>query len=281
MTTEHRMQDTGKFRTNTNDQYYTASTVAVECVKKIQQAVDNSHSYLWIEPSAGNGVFLTAAGAVRKVGIDIDPKRDDIVRGNFLNWEPTASPSLVFGNPPFGRQGSTAKAFIQHSASFASVIAFILPRSFVKPSMSRAFPSLYHCVLSEELPANSFVVNEKEYDVPCVFQIWVKRTEPRQLEEKVEESGFSYVKSDKPFDIAFRRVGGLAGRCYPSARGPFSPQSHYFLKLDEEYQPYCAEIIAKMNTHVFPSNTVGPRSLSKGEANVVVNQILLTIANTQ
>ena len=285
MTTEHRTmatQDTGKFRTNTRDQYYTVAAVAVNCVKKIHQVVANSHDYLWVEPSAGNGIFLTAAGTVQKVGIDIDPKRDDILRGNFLEWEPTTeTPCIVFGNPPFGRQGSAAKAFIQHATHFASVVAFILPRSFVKPSMSRAFPPLFHCILSEDLPANSFVVNDEAYDVPCVFQIWVKKTEVRPLDEKVREAGFSYVKSDKPSDIVFRRVGGLAGRCYPSKGGTFSPQSHYFWKLDTEYEPYYAEIITKMNSHVFPSNTVGPRSLSKGEANVVMNEVLLTIAGAR
>ena len=32
--------------------------------------------------------------------------------------------------------------------------------------------------------------------------------------------------------------------------------------------------IEKINKHTFPSNTVGPRSLSKGEANEVLNQVL-------
>ena len=36
-------------------------------------------------------------------------------------------------------------------------------------------------------------------------------------------------------------------------------------------------IIDKINAHIFPSNTVGPRSLSKSEANIVINQILLEL----
>jgi hypothetical protein len=35
-----------------------------------------------------------------------------------------------------------------------------------------------------------------------------------------------------------------------------------------------ADIIEKINKHTFPSNTVGPRSLSKSEVNVVLNQII-------
>jgi hypothetical protein len=76
--------------------------------------------------------------------------------------------------------------------------------------------------------------------------------------------------------MAFRRVGGTAGTCY-LAPGAFSVQSHYFMKFDDRYVPHLQKIKDSINNHVFPSNTVGPRSLSKGEANEVINLILLRI----
>ena len=272
-------QDTGKFRKNTKDQYYTKSSVAKKCVDKIHASILQSEGYQWIEPSAGNGAFLKILpNTFDKIGIDLEPKSSDIQQGNFLDWAPISQKKRIFfGNPPFGRQGSLAKSFIKHAAEYADVIAFILPRSFVKPSMSRAFPLKFHCIHNEELEKNAFEVNTVQYDVPCVFQIWEKKNTDRIVAAPVKEDGFIYVKHGQPFNIAFKRVGGLAGKCYPSiptATADYNPQFHYFLKLEDKYIPYIKNIIDKVNLHTFPSNTVGPRSLSKSEANEVLNQAL-------
>jgi hypothetical protein len=273
-------QDTGKFRTNTHDQYYTRASVANYCVNLILTKLPEVATYQWIEPSAGNGAFMNCVpNGVDVIGIDIDPKGVSVIqKGDFLTWTPvTQKQRLFFGNPPFGRQSSLAKAFIKHAAAFADVIAFILPRSFVKPSMNRAFPLRFHCIHSEELAKDSFVVNDVAYDVPCVFQIWEKKSEDRAVATKVEEEGFTYVKHGQPFHIACKRVGGLAGKCSLATANPsdFNPQFHYFLRLEEMFIPCCGTIIEKMNTHIFPSNTVGPRSLSKSEINEVLNTILM------
>jgi len=280
-------QDTGKFRKNTKDQYYTKPSVAQQCIQKIYEYVDQSETYQWIEPSAGNGVFLhVLPAAIDKIGIDIEPKSPDILQADFLTWTPIRNPDsqitksrIIFGNPPFGRQSSLAKSFIKHAAKYADVIGFILPRSFVKPSMSRVFPLQFHCLYSEELEKKAFEVNGVEYDVPCIFQIWQKKDTDRVIADPVKEVGFQYVKHDQPFDIAFKRVGGLAGKCYPNSHtavADYNPNYHYFLKLDAAYVPYIKNIIDAINLHVFPSNTVGPRSLSKSEANEVLNGVLVT-----
>jgi hypothetical protein len=144
--------------------------------------------------------------------------------------------------------------------------------------MSRAFPLPFHCIFSEEISKNAFEVNGQSYDVPCIFQIWEKRNENRKEVSAVKEEGFQYVKSTETYHIAFKRVGGLAGQC-SAPPGTFNPQYHYFLKLDEANIPYCKKIIEQVNQHVFPSNTVGPRSLSKSEANEVLNVILQEISS--
>ena len=171
-------QDTGKFRKNTKDQYYTRKSVADRCIAALLARVPDPISYQWIEPSAGTGVFLKGLPVdFDKVGIDLEPAGPHILEGDFLEWAPTSSKKrIVFGNPPFGRQGCLAKAFIKHAATVADVIAFILPRSFVKPSMSRAFPLAFHCDWSEDVAKDAFEVNGTAYDVPCVFQIWTKRS---------------------------------------------------------------------------------------------------------
>jgi hypothetical protein len=276
---EKSVQDTGKFRKNTKDQYYTKASVAKHCVEQILCHVPTARTARWIEPSAGNGVFLKQVPAtVQACGFDIDPKGAGIQKADFLTWEPQKQdePIICFGNPPFGRQSSQAKAFLKHAATFAHVIAFILPRSFVKPSMSRAIPLRFHCVFTEALERNAFEVNGKEYDVPCVFQIWVKEEEDRVVAEPVKEEGFRYKKAGEPFTIAFKRVGGRAGQCALSTQGspPFNPQFHYFLELDPLLLPHAKKIVDTVNQHTFPTNTVGPRSLSKSEANEVLNGVL-------
>jgi len=269
-------QDTGKFRTNTKDQYYTKASIAKECVESILSLLPESTQYEWIEPSAGNGSFLKALPAhIQRIGIDLDPKMDGIVKGDFLKWEPSSQVKRIFfGNPPFGKQGSLAKSFIQRAAQYGDIIAFILPKSFLKPSMTRAFPSKFHCILQKELPKDSFEVNKVAYDVPCVFQIWQKKDLDRPKDISVKEVGFQYVKASDNYHIAFRRVGGKAGTCFLKGSDNFSVQSHYFLKLDDPYAAKAQTIIDAVNQHVFPSNTVGPRSLSKGEANEVLNEIV-------
>lgn len=286
-------QDTGKYRINTNDQFYTSEPVAKQCVQQILEATGQNHDdYLWIEPSAGTGAFLRQLPpSITKIGLDIDPKCDDIIKQDYLTWQaPTMLTKkkgiIVFGNPPFGRQSSLAKAFIAKSCLFANIIAFILPKSFTKPSMYNAFHPCFHLVFSEELEKNAFIINGgAKYNVPCVFQIWEKKAAERPKDEKVAPIGFEYIAAAGAATtsptFALRRVGGLAGKCYP-ADGSRSIQSHYFIRLNESTVPaaYHADIIEKMNNHTFPSNTVGPRSLSKSEVNVVLNHIIAEATST-
>lgn len=270
-------QDTGKFRTNTKDQYYTNSSVAKDCIDCIISKCPDASQYQWVEPSAGNGSFLKALpNGIRSIGIDLDPKMDGVLKGDFLTWEPVSDAKRIFfGNPPFGKQGSLAKSFIQHAAQYADIIAFILPRSFVKPSMSRAFPSKFHCILEKELAKDSFEVNQVAYDVPCIFQIWQKKSGDRQLPVSVKEIGFHYTKASEDFHLVIRRVGARAGTCHLKSDKQFNSQTHYFLKLDN--QDKSQMLMDAINKHVFPSNTVGPRSLSKSEVNEVINRLLLSV----
>lgn len=270
-------QDTGKFRINMKDQFYTDIRVAKSCITTIINMLPYTENYIWVEPSAGNGAFLhNVPPSYEKIGLDVEPKASDILEEDYLLWmPPTEKDIIIFGNPPFGRQSSFAKSFISKSCKFAKVIAFILPKSFTKPSMFNAFDLKFHLVYSNELQRDSFILNGSKYDVPCVFQIWEKRNTNRVVEEKIKPQGFTYVKSTEEYDIAFRRVGGLAGKCYKNDGKTYSIQSHYFIKFDTLAINQVNRIITKINSHIFPSNTVGPRSLSKQEASIVINDIII------
>jgi hypothetical protein len=140
-------QDTGKFRTNSRDQFYTNENVARSCIQCIIEILPFTKEYFWVEPSAGSGAFLhNVPSSIEKIGLDLEPMVNDILRQDYITWNPppTNRKIIVFGNPPFGRQSSLAKAFIAKSCKFAEVVAFILPKSFTKPSMTNAFDLKFH-----------------------------------------------------------------------------------------------------------------------------------------
>lgn len=255
-------QDTGLWR-DPKDQFYTRPEVARLCVDLLRLHVLEEAQ--WIEPSAGDGAFLSLVDTA--VGYDIEPRHPRIQRADFLTVD-LPQDCVVFGNPPFGRQATLAKQFIQHAATKAKWIAFILPRSFTKPSMQKAMPASFHLVASMTLPDNAFRLNDRPYDVPCVFQVWQRRDVPRDAPLVEAPAGFSYVKKAEGYTLAFRRVGGNAGRCCLPAES-LSEQSHYFIQLDDP--AHADAIIQASLVYPFPTNTTGPRSLSKSEANRFLN----------
>jgi hypothetical protein len=272
------MQDTGKYRLKTIDKFYTRPAEALHCISLIKSTIPFTDDLQWIEPAAGSGAFLQGVDDV--IALDLEPASDRVTSADFLTWTPPASSErlLFYGNPPFGRQGSLAKAFIQRACSFegTEAVAFILPRSFQKPSMSRAFPLRFHCLVSEELDPCSFEVNGSPYAVPCVFQIWIRRAVDRALAVVEEPVGFSYVKQEATHHLVIRRVGVNAGTS--SVKGqPKSVQSHYFVCLEPEFEVHGSAVAVALTAYPFPSNTTGPRSLSKGEVTAVLNCLLLAL----
>ena len=270
-TTDSMSQDTGLSR-DCKDKFYTRNDVASRCVELLRKHIPTG--LVWIEPSAGEGVFLRLIP--HAIGYDIEPNHSSIHKADFLTLD-IPEGCVVYGNPPFGRQSSLAKRFIRHAAEKADWIGFILPRSFLKPSMQSAFPLQFHLVESIELPENSFLVNNLPYDVPCVFQLWKRESNNRTLEETATPNGFTYVKKTDGYSLAFRRVGINAGRCcLPSST--LSSQSHYFVRLEDERKT--SYVLESSQSHVFPTNTTGPRSLSKHEATSFLNTAIANASTT-
>ena len=98
-------QDTGKYRKNTKDQFYTSPDVAKKCIQILISVLHDAalhspapvlplSSYLWVEPSAGNGAFLNnIPETYDKIGIDIEPAPGadaNILKQDFLTWVPPA-----------------------------------------------------------------------------------------------------------------------------------------------------------------------------------------------
>jgi hypothetical protein len=258
------LQETGLNR-NTVDKYYTKNKVVQLCIELIKKYIIILPNDIIIEPSAGNGSFIPSIKTLSNncQFYDINPADEEIVKMDFLEFECNNNNIHIIGNPPFGRQASLAIKFIKKCCTFAKTISFILPKSFKKDSMKKYFSLKYHLIYQIDLPISSFLVNNIEYDVPCVFQIWELKDVDRIVEDKIEPKNFIFVnKYDNIADISFRRIGVYAGKVMIDIDK--SIQSHYFIKFTNNKT--ISENVEKLKSIKFDfNNTVGPKSISKQE----------------
>jgi hypothetical protein len=157
-----------------NDKFYTKNSTAKICI----DIIDFSIYDFVIEPSAGNGSFLSQIPHANKIGIDINPECDDILKMSWFDYAipDTYSKVLIIGNPPFGIRNNLSKKFIKHSVSFSNVytIAFVLPNVYNKHTMQRVIPKEYRIKTALLLPENSFEIESETYHVPCTFYVFEK-----------------------------------------------------------------------------------------------------------
>jgi len=258
------------FKRNTIDKYYTKEGVAHLCLDYFKKYIKIGKNDLVIEPSAGNGSFISAIKALTShyVFYDIEPENSEIIsqdylNGNYNDFKSKFNNIHIIGNPPFGRQSSLAIKFIKKSCEFCDSISFILPKSFKKESLKKVFPLNFHLLFEYDLPDKSFMVNGLEYNVDSVFQIWEKKPENRAVIEKLDPLHFIFVEKNNNPDISFRRVGVYAGKVDKNIIDK-SIQSHYFIKFTNGKTP--DENIDLLKSIKFThNNTVGPRSISKQE----------------
>jgi hypothetical protein len=274
---------------NTIDKYYTKDSVVEMCLHFIRQNIDIQPDDLIVEPSAGNGAFINGIKLLSSNYrfYDLEPEgkgepteiiKQDYLLLNYAELKRQFAKIHVIGNPPFGRQSSLAIRFIRKSCEFANSISFILPKSFKKDSLKKTFPHNFHLIFEIDLPYKSFLVDGVEYDVPCVFQIWEKKTESRVVSEKLEPTHFIFVKKTQEPDISVRRIGVNAGAV--STRGTFgtafdekSIESHYFIKFTNDKSIEDNVTLLSTIKYIF-DNTVGPKSISKQELIKEFNKVL-------
>lgn len=273
-------QDTGLKR-KVIDKFYTSLNVVEDCMKLVEEKIEIGPNDLCIEPCAGSGAFNERIKSLFEnyLFYDIEPEHNEIIKIDFfdLNLEEIVGQGFekihAIGNPPFGRQSSLAIKFIKKCSKYCDSISFILPKSFKKESMRRYFPLNFHLISETDLPEYSFEINGEEYDVPCIFQIWLKKSNMRLKPIKlVPNNKYKFVKRDEEYDITFRRVGVYAGKIAHIV-GNEAKQSHYFIKFNVELTQ---ELFEELSNIEFASkdNTVGPKSISKQELIEEFNKIL-------
>lgn len=265
---------------NIIDKYYTKDIIVKLCIDLFKNNIDiDVNNDLIIEPSAGNGSFISDIKLLSKnyKFYDLEPDNTEIIKQDYLlfnydNIKNTYNKIHIIGNPPFGRQSSLVIKFIKKSCNFCDTISFILPKSFKKDSLKKRFPLNFHLISEIDLPKKSFLVDNIEYDVPCIFQIWEKKDFNRILNEKLEPINFSFVKKTDNPDISFRRVGINAGLIDININEK-NIQSHYFIKFTNGEN--ITDNINKLLSIKYDfNNTVGPKSISKQELISKFNPLL-------
>lgn len=253
------------------DRFYTPFSVAKECIDLINL---NKYDYI-IEPSAGTGAFSSQIPSC--LAYDISPQQELIKEQDFfqLDFTPFLNKKvLVIGNPPFGQQATLAIKFFNQAAKFADTIAFILPKSFKKDSIQNKLDLNFRLITQLPLDDCVFELPDKQsIAVPCVFQIWERTTCHREkIKKKTTTSLFIFTTKDLA-DFRIQRVGGNAGKASTNLNVAIS--SNYFVKNTSNFSN--EELIKIINESVFPSieDTVGPKSLPKGELIEVLEEQLL------
>jgi predicted RNA methylase len=264
---------------NTIDKYYTKDIVVELCLNLVKKYIEINTDDLIVEPSAGNGSFITGIKSLTSNFrfYDLEPDNTEIIKQNYLLYDygiikNAFSKIHIIGNPPFGRQSSFAIKFIKKSCEFCDSVSFILPKSFKKDSLKKTFPLNFHLIFEIDLPDKSFLVDGVEHNVPCIFQIWEKKNVNRIVNEKLEPNNFIFVEKTENPDISFRRVGVNAG-IIDKKIDEKSIQSHYFIKFTNKKSTTDNIQNLSIITYDF-NNTVGPKSISKQELIKEFNKVL-------
>ena len=188
------------------DQFYTKPEIANQCFSTISHLTPE----LWIEPSAGTGSFYTLLPEPR-FGIDLEPKCEGVVEGNWLEHTPVTNNCVVVGNQPFGYRAQGAIEFFNHAAKFSTHIAFIVPRSFRKAYIINQLNPYFHCTVETILDLGAFIGGADK--IRTVWQVWEKRTTRRpKIVLPKKSPHFEIVGQGLNFDvtkadIAIRRTG--------------------------------------------------------------------------
>jgi hypothetical protein len=251
----------------TNEEFYTNEDLAHKLCDQIRQMEWFLTIERIIEPSAGKGGFSKQFDECK--AYDLDPQGPGIEKADFLKIEIQPGPkTLIIGNPPFGRAGSQAIDFLQKCEGFAHYIAFILPASFQKPSMQQRVPEHLHLIYQENIPPKSFhLPNNQLRDVNCVFQIWEKREQKREiLPQKKESNYFTWTKKRHEADLAFRRCGATAGDIAVGEDIKEVAKYWNFIKLKPNVKLMnVIECFESIDWKTPASNTTKTRSLSRPE----------------
>ena len=258
------------------DKFYTILSYSKKFIDKTFELYDISQWDLIVDPSAGNGSFLNQIHSNHKIGIDISPEDDNIIKKDFFEYCPPINKKkiIVIGNPPFGKISSLAIKFFNHASQWADVIAFIIPRTFRKISVQNKLNNLFHLIYDEEI-ANKPCCFSPPMMVKCCFQIWEKKNIKRVLINlPIKHNDWIFLsfgpidEKGQPTpplnaDFAIRAYGGKIGDIKIDNLNILRPKSWHWIKVNIDKE----ELINRFNQLDYSNslNTARQNSMGKGE----------------
>ncbi len=203
----------GNRRVTGKEQFYTPVPVAGWVIDQVLELIPQSIEQTWLEPSAGSGSFIEALaqrGINDVVAMDIEPAHPQVLKQDFLTWQPTQSDMIAIGNPPFGRNNSLSIPFFNRCAEFCSTIAFIVPRSWRKWSVTNRLNLDFSCLADFDLAVNYVDVYGADVyaknNLRTCLQIWTKSESRREL-VSIPDHGFVEKVTPENADIALKVFG--------------------------------------------------------------------------
>tara|TARA_B100000959_G_C14915665_1_gene597201 strand:+ start:212 stop:961 length:750 start_codon:yes stop_codon:yes gene_type:complete len=210
-----------------------------------------------IEPSAGDGAFSDYLPDC--VAIDLDPKKDHIIKHDFLEWFPDMGhqKTLTIGNPPFGRNAKIARLFTRHASVFSDTIAFVLPAQCKRETWINHFPEYFHLRHSEDFFCH----------VKCVFQIWDRKDTKRpKIERRSSHSDFEIHHrhlsrtDDRP--KADFVIGQVTGKVLDTDK--VTKGSQYFI-VDKTTDKRVRKRMENFDLEDYKKKSIGAVSISQSE----------------
>ena len=258
------------------DKFYTLKSCSLKCIDKINELYPITDWDLIVEPSAGDGSFLNQISSINKIGIDISPECDGIIKQDFFEYSPSPEKKniLVIGNPPFGRVSSIAIKFFNYSAKWANVIAFIIPRTFRKLSVQNKLDPNFHLVYDQEISTNPCNFSP-QMSVKCCFQIWERKEIKRSvIKLSTSHSDWDFLKlgpndvNGQPTpplgaDFVMKAYGGKIGEIKTDELNDLRPKSWHWFKSNIDKKI----LIDRFNKLDYSNslNTARQNSMGRGE----------------
>jgi hypothetical protein len=220
------------------DQFFTSEESVKYCISvfknKLNELNVDYKDYIYIEPSAGNGSFYKFLPIDRRIGLDIEPRYDGVIKQNYLNWEPIEKDKkyIVLGNPPFGLRGNLALRFIKHSEKFSDFVAFILPPLFSSSGKGSCMNRIkgMNLIHSEIIDPKFYYPDGGIVNVNVIFQIWSKNFKVDIKVDKCSEYIKIYSLSDggTPGSTRNKKMLNECDIYLPSTCFGVSKMKHYF-----------------------------------------------------
>ncbi|ABT14758.1 hypothetical protein NY2A_B359R [Paramecium bursaria Chlorella virus NY2A] len=255
------------------DQFYTKREVAETCVNMLEKMVKLDESVV-IEPSAGNGAFLEYLPK-HTIAIDLDPKKSGIKQQDFFEYSIEANDKkiVIVGNPPFGICNRLSINFFNHAAKScnASVIAFIIPKTWRKRSIVIKLDHNFHKIGDMDIPQKAF--DDGKVHVACCFQVWERRDilridEPRRY----PVDGWVFSTADDA-DFALKKSCTRAGKIYELHELTKPPSSYFFIKITSSDKNKIRKVFERCVPDFMKSslNVCNRESLAQGEVEKIYN----------